>query len=88
MARKNRRRPFHCPVQGCPKRGLRADLVRHASALHPEVSRDAYSRALERGEMIGGKVELTPWARWNIRIVIGGAVLLAAFWVVLTLVKP
>jgi hypothetical protein len=68
MGRKNRRKPFQCPVGGCLKRGLRADLVRHASVMHPNVTRDAYISALTRGVMLNGKpsrrLSLNPW-KWG-----------------------
>jgi hypothetical protein len=65
MGRKNRRKPFQCPVFGCHKRGLRADLVRHASVMHPEVTREAYMTALARETLIGAP-SLAParWVRW------------------------
>lgn len=93
MGRKNRRRPFQCPVRGCAKRGLRTELTQHASALHPDVTREAYLSALDRGVMIGPgdvdiAVEFTPFARWSIRIVIAGAVLLACGAFYLFIVTP
>ena len=74
MGRKNRRKPFACPVQGCMKRGLRADLARHAVAVHPEVARSAYLAALASGTMIGAP-DLKP----NNRGALIHAVLIASF---------
>lgn len=37
MARKNRKKPFKCPIPGCEKRGQIADLKRHRDAVHPEL---------------------------------------------------
>lgn len=56
MGRKNRRKPFQCPVPGCAKRGLRADLVRHASAVHPDVGRISYIAAMENNTMLPGTI--------------------------------
>lgn len=46
MGRKNRKKPFKCPVLGCDKRGQRADLMRHASAVHPDWDLAAYGRQI------------------------------------------
>jgi len=55
MGRKNRRKPHACPVIGCDKRGLMADLIRHASAVHPDIPRLNYRAAIDAGAKLKSK---------------------------------